>query len=118
MACTQILMPFAWRWSLFLLISNNLFKLLVAAADLTDTLNSKHLTVAFIKTVCININKCRCCAMIFLFNSFRQQTQAQVKIIRDAAGRILDVSGVGPSMLSWLSIEYNFTYFTFLSLFF
>jgi hypothetical protein len=33
-----------------------------------------------------------------------------VKITRDTNGVIVDVSGVGPLMLSWLSLEYNFTY--------
>jgi len=34
-----------------------------------------------------------------------------VKVIRDSTGHIIDVSGVGPLMLSWLSLEYNFTYY-------
>ena len=73
-----------------------------------NALNVMHLVVALTKTV--HEYKMQILLRV-IQNSSVHQFSAQVMIIRDSNSFITDVSGVGPLMLSWLSLEYNFTYY-------
>ena len=107
MARTRVSIPLVL---LLFLLYEELFILIEMAVDANDAPNVRHLVVAFTKTV--HGYKMQVLFRVILnLILIVHQFSAQVQIIRDSNGFITDVSGVGPLMLSWLSLEYNFTYY-------